>query len=141
MRKILLAVCAVAMTVTGCGDDDDSAGTLSSTTIRLPAAAPQSAAGPVEVDERFNGSTVALELGQRLLVRLPQNSNDTDSWSPVNVERGVLAPEPPVSEGTSMLWPFLGVGPGTSTIQFAYGPASEAPIEPGPEFVITVRVA
>ncbi|WP_280346842.1 protease inhibitor I42 family protein [Nocardia neocaledoniensis] len=140
MRKILLAVC-VAVAVTGCGDDDDPADRLSSTTIRLPAAAPRSAAGPVEVDERFNGSTVALELGQRLLVRLPQNSNDADSWTPVNIERGVLAPEPPVSDGTSMVWPFLGVGPGASTIQFAYGPASEAPIEPGPEFVITVRVA
>ncbi|MEV6213854.1 protease inhibitor I42 family protein [Nocardia sp. NPDC051833] len=140
MRKILFAACAVAMVVSGCGADDD-AGDLSSTTIELPTTAPQSAAGPVEVDQTFSGSTVALGLGQLLLVRLPQNPDDTESWSPVNIERGVLAPEPPQADGASTLWPFRGVGPGTSTIQFVYGPASQPPIEPGPEFILTVRVA
>ena len=141
MRKILFAACAVAMLVTGCGDDGDDTGDLSSTTIDLPTTAAQSAAGPVEVDQMFSGSTVALGLGQQLLVRLPQNPNDTESWTPVNIERGVLAPEPPLSEGTSTVWPFRGVGPGTSTIQFVYGPASQPPIGPGPEFILTVRIA
>ncbi|MFE6920853.1 hypothetical protein ACFVAV_07375 [Nocardia sp. NPDC057663] len=135
----LLVLATVAGLLAGCGDD--SSGDITSTTIELPTTAPAAAVSPVEVDQTFNGSTVGVELGQILLVRLPQNPDDTEQWKPVNIEEGVLSPEPPQSEGDSTVWPFRGIGPGMATIQFVFGPSSQPPIEPGPQFILFVQVA
>ncbi|MFD6389754.1 hypothetical protein [Nocardia sp. NPDC060259] len=133
----LLVLATLAGLLAGCGDD--SSGT--STTIELPTTAPAAAVSPVEVDQTFNGGTVGVELGQLLLVRLPQKPDDTEQWIPVNIEEGVLSAEPPQSEGDSTVWPFRGIGPGMATIQFVFGPASQPPIEPGPQFILSVQVA
>ncbi|MGW6421201.1 hypothetical protein ACWF82_00850 [Nocardia sp. NPDC055053] len=132
----LLVLATVAGLLAGCGDDD-----VTSTTIELPTTAPAAAVSPVEVDQTFSGGTVGVELGQLLLVRLPQNPDDTEQWMPVNIEEGVLSAEPPQSDGASTLWPFRAVGPGMATIQFVYGPASQPPLEPGPQFILFVQVA
>ncbi|MEV6360117.1 protease inhibitor I42 family protein [Nocardia asteroides] len=140
VRKSSVVLFVVAGLLSGCGDDDDDDEYISSTTITLPTTATPAAVGPVEVDQGFTGSTVGVELGQVLLVRLPQNPDDRGQWTPVNVEEGVLHAEPPQSEGLSTVYPFRAVGPGMATLQFAYGPASEPPLAPGPEFILYVQV-
>ncbi|APE36323.1 hypothetical protein BOX37_23005 [Nocardia mangyaensis] len=138
---VLVAVAAVGALLAGCGADDDSADTdVVITTTR--GTTPQSAAGPMTIDQSANGSTVELIVGQRLVVRLPQDPAATEQWGMVNEAEGVLiADGGPESEGETTVWPFRAIEQGVATLEFVYAPASAPPVEPDPTFVVDVRVS
>ncbi|MDO3645797.1 protease inhibitor I42 family protein [Nocardia mangyaensis] len=137
---VLVAVAAVGGLLTGCGADDDSADT--DVVITTSVTTPQSAAGPMTIDQSANGSTVELIVGQRLVVRLPQDPAATEQWGMVNEAEGVLiADGGPESEGNTTEWPFRAIEQGVATLEFVYAPAGEPPVEPDPTFVVDVRVS
>ncbi len=136
MRRSLLVLVAVAG-LTGCGDDKAEPYDV---TLQ-PTAVPQAAVAPLTVDQTANGSTVVATIGQRVLVRLPQDPASLDQWGMVNAEPGILiADGGPTSEGNSTVWHFRAVDSGDTALQFTYGPSSEPSIDPEPTFMVNVRV-
>ncbi|GGN78023.1 hypothetical protein [Nocardia rhizosphaerihabitans] len=140
LRKSALVLIAVAGLLAGCGDDEPS-DDVSPTTIALPTATPEAATTPVTVDQSANGGSVRLTVGQRLLVRLPQDPDAPDQWGPVNVETGILLAEDPESDGDTTVWPFRAIAPGATTVEFVHGPAAQPSIEPETTFLVQVQVS
>lgn len=139
---VLVAVATVGGLLAGCGDEDTAHTDVTLSSIPVPGTTPESAAGPITVDQSANGSTVELILGQRLVVRLPQDPAATEQWGIVDDAQGVLVPDGgPESEGNTTVWPFRAVEQGVATLEFVYAPASVPPDEPGPTFIVDVRVS
>ncbi|MFD3425441.1 hypothetical protein ACFWVM_15285 [Nocardia fluminea] len=134
---VLVALAGLGGLTAGCGDDE----TEPYDVTLQPTAVPQSAADPLTIEQTANGSTVAATVGQRLLVRLPQNPASVGEWGMVNAEKGILiADGGPTSEGNATVWPFRAVQRGVTALQFTYGPSSEPSISPEPTFMVDVRV-
>ncbi|MFD6395331.1 hypothetical protein [Nocardia sp. NPDC060249] len=133
---VLVALAGLGAVTAGCGDKTETY----DVTLE-PTAVPQSAAEPLLIEQTANGSTVVATVGQRLLVRLPQNPASTGEWGMVNAEKGILmADGGPTSEGNATVWPFRAIERGVTSLQFTYGPASEPSIGPEPTFMVDVRV-
>lgn len=138
---VLVTAAAAGALVVGCADDDTAPTDVTLSSVPIPDTTPESAVGPITVDQSANGSTVELILGQRLVVRLPQDPEATEQWGIVDDAQGVLVADGgPESEGGTTVWPFRAIEQGVATLEFVYAPASEPPIEPDPTFVIDVRV-
>ncbi|MEU4414039.1 hypothetical protein ACIBEH_11025 [Nocardia salmonicida] len=141
MRRSLLVLIALAGlggSTAGCGGDK----TEPYFVTLQPTAIPQSAVEPLMIEPAANGSTVVATVGQRLLVRLPQDPSSTGQWGMVNAEKGILIPDGgPTSEGNATVWPFRAIQRGVTSLQFTYGPANESSIGPEPTFMVDVRVS
>ncbi|MFF2086091.1 protease inhibitor I42 family protein [Nocardia sp. NPDC058176] len=139
---VLVTVTAAGGLLAGCGDDDTASTDVTLSSIPVPDTTPESAVGPITVDQSANGSTVELILGQRLVVRLPQDPASTEQWGIVDDAQGVLVPDGgPESDGGTTVWPFRAIEQGVATLEFVYAPAGEPPVEPDPTFVVDIRVS
>lgn len=135
---VLVALAGLGGLTAGCGDDK----TETYDVTLQPTAVPQSAVAPLTIEQSANGSTVVATVGQRLLVRLPQDPASTGEWGMVNAEKGILiADGGPISEGNATVWPFRAIERGTTSLEFTYGPSSEPSIGPEPTFMVNVRVS
>lgn len=118
-----------------------------------PTPTPTATANEVNVDASYNGSEVALTVGDRLIVTLASNPSTGYSWNLSEIsDTGVvqyvsdedIAPEqtdPPVVGAPGQeAWTFEALDAGTATISLKYIRPWETDAEPAETFEITVTV-
>ena len=86
-----------------------------------------------QVDERYNGKSVELMVGQTIEVLLPENRTTGFHWhvesdgaaATVPIDDSFLPPSGPVGSGGSHRWVFQAVQPGEGIIELVYRRAWE----------------
>ncbi len=109
---------------------------------------------PVVVTDDANGTTVTLQPGQTLVVRLAANPTTGYLWQIAEVDRAVLRPlgeeagyTPQASDGARLgaggtaEWRFEAVGQGTTVLTLHYLRPWEADAAPARTFTLTVKIA
>jgi predicted secreted protein len=114
---------------------------------------PTPVAGEMNVDASYNGSEVALEVGDNLIVTLDSNATTGYSWNLSSVSDTAviqkvsdeyITPEPTeppvVGQGGQEVWTFEALTAGTAAISMIYIQPWETEAEPAETFDITVTV-
>ncbi len=115
-----------------------------------PAATPESrSAGPVKLDERDHGRTVALKTGETLEVNLAGNPTTGYRWETVKTEEAMLKPagEPEhtpdsglIGAGGRTTFRVTAAAPGRTGLTLVYRRSWEEKVEPAKTYQVTVVV-
>lgn len=110
-------------------------------------------ANEVNVDASYNGSEVALAVGNQLIVTLDSNATTGYSWNLSAISDAAviqyindeyIAPEPTdpplIGQGGQEVWTFEALAAGTATISMKYIQPWATDAEPAETFEITVNV-